>query len=91
MRHASTTTISTAEFLENFEQTCKAATSRSIGIEDEGAVRVMLVPAHEYGSLRKLLARALHADAMSDIMRELTGARPGPHPQSPERYDHDEA
>jgi hypothetical protein len=86
-----TETIAATAFLKKTEKTLEAATTRAIGIEQNGSVPVVLVPAHEYASLRVLVGRAMQSGGMAEIIRDLTAARPGPHPHSPERYDDDAA
>jgi hypothetical protein len=91
MDHPFTDTITASAFLNKPEKTLEAAVTRSIGIEQNGSVPVVLVPAHEYASLRALVGRAMQSGGMAEIIRDLTAARPGPHPHSPERYDDDAA
>lgn len=90
MDHPFTDTITASALLNKPEKTLEAAATRSIGIEQNGSVPVVLVPAHEYASLRALVGRAMQSGGMAEIIRDLTAARPGPHPHSPERY-HDDA
>lgn len=82
-----TETISASALRKNFDETLKAATTRAIGIEDKGGISAVLVPAHEYASLRALVGRAMQSNALADIVADLTAPRPGAHPNSPERYD----
>ena len=82
-----TETIPSATLHKNLDETLKAAATRAIGIEEKGAVLAVLVPADEYASLRALVGRAMQSSALADIVKELTEARPGAHPHSPERYD----
>ncbi|WP_066528908.1 MULTISPECIES: hypothetical protein [Erythrobacter] len=86
-----TETIADAAFLKNPRKALNAAATRSIGISQDGRVPVVLVPAHEYASLRALVGRAMHSGGMAEIIRDLTAARLGAHPHSPERYDDDAA
>lgn len=91
MDHPFTETITASAILKKPEQTLEAAATRAIGIKQNGSVTVVLVPAHEYASLRALVGRAMQSSGMAEIIRDLTAARPGPHPHSPERYDNDAA
>lgn len=87
MENPFTETISAASLRKNNDETLKAAASRAIGITDKCSVSVVLVPADEYASLRTLVGRAMQSNALADVIKDLTGARPGAHPNSPERYD----
>jgi len=87
MEHPSTETISAATLRNKFEETLKAAATRAIGIEEKGTISAILVPADEYASLRALVGRAMQSKPLADIVKDLTAARPGDHPHSPERYD----
>ena len=82
-----TETISATDLRTNFEQTLKAAATRAIGIEEKGTISAVLVSANEYASLRALVGRAMQSSALADIVKDLTAARPGAHPHSPEWYD----
>jgi len=82
-----TETISAAALRKNLDETLDAAATRAIGVEHDGSVSTVLVPAHEYASLRALVGRAMQSTALADTVKDLTAARPGPHPHSPERYD----
>lgn len=82
-----TETISTTALRKNFDEALKAAATRAIGIEEKGTISAVLVPANEYASLRALVGRAMQSSALADIVKDLTAARPGAHPHSPERYD----
>jgi len=86
-----TETIAAGAFLKNPEETLKKAATRSIGITRDSCEPVVLVPAHEYASMRTLVGRAIRSGAMADIIKHLTAAKPGPHPNSPERYDDEQA
>ncbi len=87
MENPFTETISAATLRKNFEETLKAAATRAIGIEEKGTISTVLVPADEYASLRALVGRAMQSKPLADIVKDLTAARPGDHPHSPERYD----
>lgn len=87
MENPFTETIATTALHKNFEQTLKAAATRAIGLEEKGTVSTVLVPADEYASLRALVGRAMQSSALADIVNDLTAARPGAQPHSPERYD----
>jgi hypothetical protein len=82
-----TETISETALRKNFDETLTAAATRAIGIEQKGTVPAVLVPADEYASLRALVGRAMQSSALADIIKDLTAAKPGAHPHSPERYD----
>ncbi|MFO6431585.1 hypothetical protein ACLBKT_15985 [Erythrobacter sp. W302b] len=87
MENPFTETIATTALRKNFEQTLKAAATRAIGLEEKGTISTVLVPADEYASLRAFVGRAMQSSAVADIVKDLTEARPGAHPHSPERYD----
>lgn len=87
MENPFTETISTATLRKSFDDNLKAAASRAIGIEDKGTISAILVPASEYASMRALVGGAMQSNALADIIKDLTAARPGAHPNSPERYD----
>lgn len=82
-----TETISASALQKNFDETLKAAATRAIGIDEKDAISAVLVPAHEYASLRALVGRAMQSNALADIVADLTAPRPGAHSHSPERYD----
>lgn len=82
-----TETISVTALRKDFDATLMAAATRAIGIEENGAISAVLVTADEYASLRALVGRAMQSNALADIIKDLTSARPGAHPHSPERYD----
>jgi len=91
MENPFTETIAANDFLKEPQKTLDAAATRSIGVNQGGNVPVVLLPAHQYASLRALVGRAMRSATMADTVKHLTAARPGPHPNSPERYHDDQA
>lgn len=84
-------TVTTTAFSKKVGYYYDEAIRRPVGLERHGEVRVVLVPADEYTSLRKLLARALESESLKDVIEELTSASPSYHPRSPDSYEDEPA
>ncbi|WP_067489585.1 type II toxin-antitoxin system Phd/YefM family antitoxin [Erythrobacter sp. CCH5-A1] len=82
-------TVSTTTFSKRVGYYYDEAISRAVGLERHGEVRVVMVPADEYRSLRKLLARALKSESLKDVIEELTAASATYHPDAPDSYEDD--
>lgn len=79
--------VSLGELSKNPNECYDAASYRALGIERDGSVDVVMVPATEYLSLRHLFSRALHSKDLQDVVSEITQAEAIPHADAPQTYD----
>jgi hypothetical protein len=79
--------VSLSELSKNPNECYDAASYRALGIERDGSVGVVMVPASEYLSLRHLFSRALHSKDLQDVISEITQAEAVPHADAPQSYD----
>ena len=79
--------VSLDELTKNSNECYDAASYRALGIERDGSVDVVMVPASEYLSLRHLFSRALHSKDLQDVVSEITQATAVAHAQAPESYE----
>ena len=79
-------TVTTTAFSKRVGYYYDEAIRHAVGLERHGEVRVVMVPADEYASLRKLMARALKQEQLTDVIEEITGP-PSFHSEAPDTYE----
>jgi hypothetical protein len=84
-------TITTTAFSKRVGYYYDEAIRRAVGLERHGEVRVVMVPADEYASLRKLFARAMKSEQFKDVIHELISAPSSFHSDAPDSYEDDSA
>lgn len=80
-------TVTTTAFSKRVGYYYDEAIRHAVGLERHGEVRVVMVPADEYASLRRLFARALQQDQLKDVVEEITSTTPAYHPDAPDSYE----
>ena len=79
--------VSTSDFAQQEDYWYGEASARPVGLERQGQVAVIMVPASEYAALCRLRARALHKEPLSDVLSQLTGAEQTYSSRSPQTYE----
>ena len=82
-------TVTTTAFSKRVGYYYDEAIRRAVGLERHGEVRVVMVPADEYRSLREMFARAMKSEHLKDVIEEITSAPPAHHPEAPDSYEDD--
>ena len=80
-------TVTTTAFSKRVGYYYDEAIRHAVGLERHGEVRVVMVPADEYASLRRLFARALKAERLKDVVADITSTAPAYHPDAPDSYE----
>ncbi|MEM6409928.1 MAG: hypothetical protein AAF683_00165 [Pseudomonadota bacterium] len=82
--------VTIQELSKSSNECYDAASFRALGIERDGNVEVVMVPAAEYLSLRHLFSRALHSKDLQDVISQITQASADPHEKAPQSYEQSE-
>lgn len=69
-----------------FDEAYAQSRHRATGISDKGDISVVMVPAHEYFSLRYLMTKALASKDLQDVIAQITRADGEPHAQAAQSY-----